>query len=99
VRFAGVGNVSALLDSGGKQRGLVSHNGIAGHEARKIQEFTAGWERPALLVVHSDGLTSQWRLDRYAGLPVRHPALIAGLLFRDHRRRTDDCTVVVLKEA
>jgi anti-sigma regulatory factor (Ser/Thr protein kinase) len=99
LRFAGIGNVAGSLDSGGKPRGLVSHNGIAGHEARKIQEFTVAWERPALLVLHSDGLTSQWRLDRYAGLTARHPALVAGLLFRDHRRRTDDCTVVVLKEA
>jgi anti-sigma regulatory factor (Ser/Thr protein kinase) len=99
LRFAGVGNVAGSLESGGNPRGLVSHNGIAGHEARKIQEFMLPWERPALLVLHSDGLTSKWRLDRYPGLTVRHPALVAGVLFRDHRRQTDDCTVIVVKEA
>jgi len=32
-------------------------------------------------------------------LTQRHPALIAGVLFRDHRRIRDDNTVVVITEA
>ena len=44
----------------------------------------------SILVLHSDGLTSQWNLDKYAGLRKRHPGLIAGVLYRDFKRGRDD---------
>jgi hypothetical protein len=51
-----------------------------------------------VLVLHSDGLTSHWKLAAYSGLHVRHAAVIAGVLYRDFRRANDDVTVVVVKE-
>lgn len=99
LRFGGIGNVSATLDSAGaRPRGLLSHNGIAGHEAPRIQQFELPWPARALLVVQSDGLGTHWKLDAYSGLHARHAAVIAGVLFRDFRRPTDDSTVVVIKE-
>ncbi len=99
LRFAGVGNIGAIVESApARSKGLLSHNGIAGHEARRIQEFQIPWPARALLVVHSDGLTTHWKLDAYVGLHTRHAAVIAGVLFRDFRRSTDDSTVVVVKE-
>jgi len=100
LRFSGVGNIGASLEAGGahKARGLLSHNGIAGHEARRIQEFSVGWPGGAALIVHSDGIHSQWKLDAYAGLQGRHASVIAGVLYRDFRRKTDDSTLVVVKE-
>ena len=47
----------------------------------------------------SDGLKTQWRLDRYTGLLDRHPSLIAGILYRDYSRGSDDATVVRLTPA
>jgi anti-sigma regulatory factor (Ser/Thr protein kinase) len=100
LRFSGVGNISAILEvtKGQKARGLLSHNGIAGHEARRIQEFTMPWPGRSVLIVHSDGLHSQWKLEAYSGLQARHAAVIAGVLYRDFRRKNDDGTVVVVKE-
>jgi anti-sigma regulatory factor (Ser/Thr protein kinase) len=99
IRFCGVGNVGASLEvAGHKARGLVSHNGIAGHEARRIQEFTVPWPAKGMLVMHSDGIQTQWKLDAYSGLQARHPSVIAGMLYRDFRRKSDDSTVVVIKE-
>jgi hypothetical protein len=49
--------------------------------------------------MHSDGLGSQWRIDRYPGLSLRHPAMVAGVLYRDFTRGRDDVTVAVLAEA
>ncbi len=46
---------------------MVSHNGIVGHQMRKVQEFVSLAGR-GMLVMASDGLTTQWRLDRYLGL-------------------------------
>jgi hypothetical protein len=51
-----------------------------------------------LIVLHSDGLQTSWKLDRYANLELRHPALIAGILYRDYSRRRDDVTVLALRE-
>jgi serine/threonine protein phosphatase PrpC len=97
VRYAGVGNIAGSILSRGGTRSLVSHNGVAGHEARRIAEFSYPFPDGALLVLHSDGLSSRWSLDPYPGLAERHPALVAGVLYRDFKRGRDDVTVVVAR--
>jgi anti-sigma regulatory factor (Ser/Thr protein kinase) len=99
VQYAGVGNIGGSILGRGGRRSLVSHNGIAGHEARRIAEFSYPFPAGALLVLHSDGLTSHWSLDPYPGLAERHPALVAGVLYRDFRRGRDDVTVLVARSA
>ena len=57
VRFAGVGNIAAaVIPQSGPVRRLVSYAGTAGHQVRKILEFTYPWDSRSLLVMHSDGL-------------------------------------------
>ena len=97
IRYAGLGNITGLMLDGKTSRNLVSHNGTAGVEARKIQEFSYPWTENGLLVLHSDGVATRWLLDEYPGLAQKPPALIAGVLFRDHQRLRDDSTVVVAK--
>ena len=99
VRFSGLGNISACIIAAGASRSLVSHNGIAGHEMRKIQEFSYDWAPGALLVVHSDGLSARWDLTKYPGLISRHPSVVAGVLYRDFTRGRDDALVVVVRGA
>ena len=99
VRFAGVGNIGGVIVSPAGRHNLVSHSGIVGEAVRKIQEFTYAWpEPPCLLVLHSDGVSARWDLDPYPGVLSRDPALVAGLLFRDHARGKDDTAVVVAQE-
>jgi len=52
----------------------------------------------AVLVLHSDGLSSRWNIDHYPGLVSRHPTVIAGVLYRDHDRGYDDVTVLAVKQ-
>jgi anti-sigma regulatory factor (Ser/Thr protein kinase) len=99
VRYCGIGNISAAIVTGENLRHLVSYNGTAGHEARKIVEFTYPWTANALLIMHSDGLMTRWDLQAYHGLIQRHPSLIAGVLYRDFVRGRDDVTVVAAKGA
>jgi serine/threonine protein phosphatase PrpC len=96
--FAGVGNISAAILDGQRSRNMISHNGTLGHELHRIQTFAYPWPPDSLLVMHSDGLQSRWQLDPYPGLLTRHPALVAGVLYRDHQRGRDDVTVVVARE-
>jgi anti-sigma regulatory factor (Ser/Thr protein kinase) len=99
ARFAGVGNIAGSVVSAAGSRGLTSHNGTAGVQVRKVQEFDYAWPGDALLVMHSDGLQTRWSLDAYPGAARRHPAVVAGLLYRDFSRGRDDLTVAVVRRA
>ncbi|HZZ44075.1 MAG TPA: ATP-binding SpoIIE family protein phosphatase [Tepidisphaeraceae bacterium] len=99
ILFAGVGNITAAIISRDAVKSLTSYNGTAGHELRKLQQFTYQWPVGAVLIMSSDGLGTQWRLDRYPGLISKHPGVIAGALYRDFSRRRDDLSVVVVREA
>jgi anti-sigma regulatory factor (Ser/Thr protein kinase) len=95
--FAGVGNIACRVEATGERRQLVSHSGTLGHVLRRVQEFEFAYPAGALLILHSDGLATRWSSDDYPGLSAKHAGLIAGVLYRDHNRGTDDVTVVVLK--
>lgn len=93
----GVGNVSARLVTAGRAKNLVSDNGTLGANVRKMHSFSQPWSDDMLLVMHTDGIGTQWSLDDYPGLAHRHPSLIAGVLYRDFKRTRDDATVVVIR--
>jgi len=97
IHFAGAGNVAGVVLTPGKPRNMVSMNGTVGHSVAKFQQFSYPCERNALLILHSDGLTSRWNLDLYPGLASRHPALIAAVLYRDFCRGRDDVTILALR--
>ena len=98
VRFAGVGNIAGAVVSAAGTRNMVSLNGTAGVEMRKITQFNYPWSDDSLIVLHSDGLGSHWNIDEYPGLYQRHPTVIASVLYRDHDRGRDDVAVVVAKQ-
>lgn len=102
VRLTGVGNVAGVIvgrDDAGRvaTRSMVSHNGIVGHEMRKVQTFAYPAAPDDLVVLHTDGLASRWTPGAHPGLLARSPALVAGVLYRDAVRGTDDATVVVTR--
>lgn len=98
VRFAGVGNISGTIVARGESKSLTSYNGTVGVALRKVREFTYTWSNESCLVMHSDGLTSRARPDAYPNLAERHPAIVAGVLFRDAYRGRDDATVLAVRE-
>lgn len=97
LRYCGVGNVTALVHDASRVRHCVAHHGTLGHGTVRTQEFQYPWAADALLVLHTDGLSSRWSLEGYAGLASKHPALVAGVLYRDHTRGNDDVTVVAAR--
>ena len=96
VSYAGIGNITGYLISPGQSQGLVSHNGTLGMGTRRVQQFEYTHAQGAVLVMHSDGISARWDLKSRADLLVRHPAVIAGVIYRDHRRGRDDATVIVV---
>ena len=98
LTFVGVGNIVGTVLTNDKSQHTISHNGTVGHTIHRIQPFTYPWTPQSLLILHSDGLGTRWNLNAYPGLRERHPSLIAGVLYRDFKRGTDDVTVLVVKE-
>lgn len=97
VAFASIGNVNGTLVTGGAARKMVSHNGTVGHVARHFRALDYPFAGESVFILHSDGLTTSWQLDRYPGLLHRASGLIAGVLYRDFKRGRDDSMVVVAK--
>lgn len=97
VAYTSVGNVMSTIISGDTARGLPSQNGTVGLQMRRMQTFEANLPERGVFVMHSDGLTNRWSTGAYVGLWTRHPAVIAGVLYRDCLRGKDDATIVVIK--
>jgi anti-sigma regulatory factor (Ser/Thr protein kinase) len=95
LNYAGAGNIVGAVCSGGKTRSLVSMNGTVGHTVGKLQQFSYPWQAESALIMHSDGLATRWNIEQYPGLASQHPALLAGVLYRDFCRKRDDATILV----
>jgi hypothetical protein len=48
-------------------------------------------------VMHTDGITTRWRLDAYPELRAHDPGIVAGVIHRDFTRGRDDATVIALR--
>jgi anti-sigma regulatory factor (Ser/Thr protein kinase) len=95
--YVGIGNITAAVICGGSVRRMISNNGIAGHVASTIREFSYPYEAPLTIVLHSDGISARWDLADYPGLAYAHPSILAAVLYRDHARHSDDAAVVALR--
>lgn len=98
LRYAGLGNINGVVaDGDGRQRGLVSLPGIAGHQRPTIRQYDYPFDAGSLLVMHSDGVVDRWRLADYPGLAGRSPLVVAATLLRDAGIRRDDAGVLVAR--
>jgi serine phosphatase RsbU (regulator of sigma subunit) len=98
VRFAGAGNISGVIigpSPAWNVQHMISHNGTVGHNVRKFQEFVYPWTPGSSVVMHSDGITTSWRLNAYPGVMQRDPSLLAAILYRDANRGRDDVCILV----
>lgn len=95
VRVCAVGNtVTALVGPAATTNALPSMNGTAGLQVSALREFVQPWEAGAMLVMHTDGITTRWRADSYPGVLQHDPAVLAAVLHRDASRKRDDATVL-----
>lgn len=110
VRYCGVGNIAASIVSNEGSRHLVSRSGILGHEGGRrpvalagqarssMTEFEYPWSADSVLVMHSDGIGTRWQPDDWPGLWARTSGSVAGVIFRDWGRGTDDAVVVAVRQ-
>jgi hypothetical protein len=97
VRFAGLGNISAVILADGARRSMLSVPGIAGHQARSIRQFEYTAPPGAALVLHSDGISGRWDAAALPGLSFKDPLVVAATLLAQAGTRRDDAGLLVLK--
>ena len=74
VRFAGLGNIAAVILADGTRRSMLSVPGIAGHQARTIRQFEYTAPPGATIILHSDGISSRWEPGALPGTERQGPA-------------------------
>jgi anti-sigma regulatory factor (Ser/Thr protein kinase) len=97
LKYTSIGNIAGRLLSPERDHGLIAFGGIVGSQIPRIQLMSHAWSSQRLLIMHTDGLKTQWDISDYAGLVSHHPTLVAAVLYRDFSRRTDDIAVVVAR--
>ena len=96
---SGIGNLVAAIADGTTTKRIPSYNGIVGHATPRIRELSYPITPATTVIIHSDGLSATWQLERYSGI-MQHPcAAVAGVLYRDCKRGRDDSLVVALRRA
>lgn len=97
VRFAGLGNIAAMILSDRTRQSMISVPGIAGHQARTIRQFEYAAPAGAAIILHSDGISSRWTPEALPGLNARDPLIVAAALLAEAGTHRDDAGVLVLK--
>jgi hypothetical protein len=97
LRSAGIGNISASINTRDGMKIIPAQPGIVGHQMSRVREITLPWSSDSLLAMHSDGVSAKWRFESYPGLRLRDPAISAAVIHRDFARNRDDATIMMLR--
>lgn len=99
VTLGSVGNITLRLCHTSESRHLVAKRGVLGSNASAplIREWD--WDPAAVMVLHSDGLTSRWDCDEFALLDEESATDVARELLRSLSKADDDATALVVKGA
>ena len=97
IMYCGVGNISSKIFSAGKNRNCISYNGIVGHSIpHTLKNHVMQWSKTDILILHSDGLSTRWELQKYPMITRHDYSIIAAALYKDHCRKNDDVTIAVI---
>jgi len=95
---AGIGNIAAKWIGPSTVKNHMSYNGIVGHNIpTTMNDQKYSTTEYNQLVLCSDGIKTRWEVTKYPGILKHDPALLAACIYKDHARKTDDMSVVVIK--
>lgn len=94
--FLSVGNVRGRIATETTSRGLVNDPGIWGVGLLQSQVRALPLQA-GLLVLHSDGISTRWKLPAWEGLINQHPAIVAAVIYRECLNSHDDSCILVVR--
>lgn len=99
VTVSGVGNITVKIFTGSESRSLVSTRGVVGARNASPTTTELDWESDDALVIHSDGLTSQWGWEQFNRLHEVPVTRATRELLHSLSQGTDDATVLMARGA
>lgn len=97
-QISGIGNIAARLQNGLEYKNYSSYNGIIGlNIPGRIENNRYEMEKFQQLILCSDGIKTRWDLIHYPTILKYDPMLLAAAIYKDHARRTDDMTILIVK--
>lgn len=97
-QISGIGNIATRLQQGLENKNYSSYNGIVGlNIPGRIENNRYEMEKFQQLILCSDGIKTRWDLAHYPSILKYDPMLLAAAIYKDHARRTDDMTIMIVK--
>lgn len=93
LSFCGIGNIEVQANSVDAIRPICMP-GIVGRPLRKVLSFDYALSCGDLLVAHTDGISSRFRLEKYAHFPAVEAA---DRILSEHGKGHDDATCIVIR--
>lgn len=97
-RICGVGNIHTRMWTSTNSKTYLPYNGIIGHNLpRTINEQATEAGTDQLLLLCSDGIKTRWDMNKYPGIFRYDMSILASAIYKDHARKTDDMSIVIVK--
>ena len=96
LSFISVGNIEARVNGNPTIESFPAYRGVIGLNASDPVAAEDPWHPDYTLVLHTDGLRTNWRWDDFPGLAALPPADAARRLLQDLAKEEDDATVIVV---
>jgi len=94
----GVGNIHTRLQRGLEYKNYICNNGIVGlNIPKRLENSSFPMEKLQMVVLCSDGIKTKWDLIKYPSILKYDPMMLAAAIYKDHKRTTDDMTVLIAK--
>jgi len=94
--YVGIGNV-VLRKVGNTSQRAVMQDGVIGYQIRTPHEKSIQFVPGDVLIMHSDGITSQFDQDDYPGMLRDNAETIANNLIDKFGKNNDDATCIVIR--
>lgn len=97
-RVCAVGNIVTRMYNGIGFKNYMSYNGTVGlNIPNSLHESIFPFEKNQYLVMCSDGIRTRYDISKYPSILKYDPLIMAGSIFKDFNRGTDDSSIVVAR--
>ncbi|MEG6520360.1 anti-sigma regulatory factor [Desulfotomaculum sp. 1211_IL3151] len=97
LNFASVGNITARVFGSLNPKSFLTHRGIVGLNAPHPVVSAYNWHSEFCLILHTDGLSTDWHWNDFPNLAVESATRVAQHLLLKLANGNDDATIIVVK--
>lgn len=97
-QICGIGNISTRMYTGVEYRSYMAYNGTVGlNIPNSMKASFIPVEKNQHLIMCSDGITTRWQFNKFPYVFKYDPMLVAGSIYKDFARGSDDASVLIAK--